>query len=273
MDGKKLVTGITCALLGTDTGKGKFMVEDYTFADYRPQIERPLLEQDCYVVFLSGLDLVHVEKLASSLEIFIQWISGIMEDQDVSKIVRVMIAGNSVRTQKEQQKAQTISMTSRVPEATTTIEAVKLFDSFLLELCQVIDVDVMPGENDPSNHILPQKQMHFCMFPNSVVYKSLNLVPNPYICSVGGVNFLGTSGQPVTDILRYSETEDPLKAMQNCLKWNHMAPTAPDTLGCYPFYESDPFIIENCPHVMFAGNQDKFLTTVVKGMILNTAQG
>ncbi|KAG8337329.1 DNA polymerase delta subunit 2 [Homalodisca vitripennis] len=30
---------------------------------------------------------------------------------------------------------------------------------------QFIDVDVMPGEFDPTNHTLPQQPLHYCMFP------------------------------------------------------------------------------------------------------------
>ncbi|CAH0564120.1 unnamed protein product [Brassicogethes aeneus] len=267
MKGNNLVTGITCALLGTDAGKGKFLVEDYTFADFREQIERPMSTETHFIVFLSGLDFINQQNFAVNLELFNFYISGLINDDsnDVSKIARVIIAGNSVRTKKDTQKQQTISMTSRVSENAHTIEAVKVLDTFLMQLCQVIDVDLMPGENDPSNHILPQKQMHFCMFPKSIEYKTLNLVPNPYNCSVNNVNILGTSGQPITDILRYSDITDPLIALENCLKWNHLAPTCPDTLGCFPFYENDPFIIEKCPHVFFAGNQEKFSSKMVKG--------
>lgn len=34
-------------------------------------------------------------------------------------------------------------------------------------------------------------------------------------------------------------------------------------IGCYPFQENDPFVIEECPHVFFVGNQPKFDSTVV----------
>lgn len=44
-------------------------------------------------------------------------------------------------------------------------------------------------------------------------------------------SFLGTSGQPVADLLRYSGLEDPLAVMESTLRWRHLAPTAPDTLG------------------------------------------
>lgn len=254
-----MVTGISCALLGTADDKGRFIAEDYTYADFRPQVPRPIFENPAFVVFISGLDLINSSNFAVNLQLFTFWLSGLCDlaPYDPSKISRVIIAGNCIRNKPEEHKPS-ISMLSRRPESCETIDAVTILDKFLHQLGQNIDVDIMPGENDPSNHILPQKPMHFCMFPKSGVYKSVNQVSNPYFCSIGGVRIMGTSGQPVKDVMRYSEITDPLEVLESCLQWNHLAPTAPDTLGCYPFYENDPFIIEECPHVFFAGNQDEF---------------
>ncbi|KAJ8939805.1 hypothetical protein NQ318_012805 [Aromia moschata] len=251
LDGKKLVTGITCALLGSDMGMGKFMVEDYVFADYRPQVERPLMNEDVFVIFLSGIDFLNHQNFISNLELFTHWISGMLGDEStISRIARIIIAGNSIRTVAEKKKV-TMMMTSRTQESLEAIEAVKAFDYFLLQLCELVDVDVMPGEHDPSNHILPQKPMHYCMFPNSCVYKSLNQVSNPYFCSLDNLKIFGTSGQPVMNVMRFSEITDPLEVLENCLHWSHLAPTAPDTLGCYPYYEKDPFIIKGVSACLF----------------------
>ena len=35
--------------------------------------------------------------------------------------------------------------------------------------------------------------------------------------------------------------------------------------GCYPFYDDDPFVINKCPHVYFAGNSHSFQHTRVQG--------
>ncbi|KAK3089341.1 hypothetical protein FSP39_002854 [Pinctada imbricata] len=76
---------------------------------------------------------------------------------------------------------------------------------------------------------------------------------------------LGTSGQPVEDIIRYSSNEDAVDILQKCMDWGHIAPTAPDTLSCYPYYKEDPFILGDCPHIFFAGNQSKFSSKIYKG--------
>ncbi|ENN71100.1 hypothetical protein YQE_12033, partial [Dendroctonus ponderosae] len=265
IDGTKLVTGITCALLGTDIGKGKFEVDEHIFAEFREQVERPIFESAVYVLFVSGLNLVDQANFAPNLQLLIYWLSGAFGDHDkVSKVCRVIIAGNSIRSDAPKAKT-TISMISKVTESSDTIEAVKSLDDFLLKLCQVVDVDVMPGEHDPSNHILPQKPMHFCMFPESSQYKSFNQVSNPYRCELDGFKLLGSSGQPIRDIMRFADVSTSLEAMEDCLIWNHLAPTAPDTLGCFPYYDNDPFIIDDCPHTFFCGNQPEFASKIVTG--------
>jgi DNA polymerase delta subunit 2 len=35
--------------------------------------------------------------------------------------------------------------------------------------------------------------------------------------------------------------------------------------GCYPFQEKDQFVIEECPHVYFVGNQPRFDTATIEG--------
>ena len=36
-------------------------------------------------------------------------------------------------------------------------------------------------------------------------------------------------------------------------------------VGSYPYYDKDPFIIKECPHVYFAGNQPEFKHDIVTG--------
>lgn len=43
--------------------------------------------------------------------------------------------------------------------------------------------------------------------------------------------FLGTSGQNVSDIFKYSSMDDYLEILEWTLLAGHISPTAPDTLG------------------------------------------
>lgn len=56
-----------------------------------------------------------------------------------------------------------------------------------------------------------------------------------------------------------------LDLLSQTLTWRHLAPTAPDTLTCYPFADDDPFVLQQCPHVLFAGNQPAFETRLQEG--------
>ena len=46
------------------------------------------------------------------------------------------------------------------------VNAVNVFDGILQEFSSGIDVDLMPGENDPANQIMPQQPLHCCLFPS-----------------------------------------------------------------------------------------------------------
>jgi DNA polymerase delta subunit 2 len=94
-----------------------------------------------------------------------------------------------------------------------------------------MEVDVMPGEHEPANSTLPQQPLHRCMFPRALRYPNMHCVPNPYSCKVDGLNIMGTSGQPVQDIFKYTSFDDHLEILEQTLKCAHLAPTAPDTLG------------------------------------------
>ena len=165
-------------------------------------------------------------------------------------------------------------------------EAIQLLDDFLFQLAvQLLDgnlfsisnlliaiflqnsvtVDLMPGAQDPTNNVLPQQALHNCMLPQSSMLSTFFTVNNPYCCRIGGRVFLGNSGQPIHDIWKNSKLASALHAMEKTLEWRHMCPTAPDTLGCYPYVDDDPFILDTCPDLYFAGNQDTFEDRLWKG--------
>lgn len=58
--------------------------------------------------------------------------------------------------------------------------------------------------------------------------------------------------------------QDGITAMEQCLRWGHLAPTAPDTLGCYPYTETDPHILAALPDVFIAGNMKEFAARKVE---------
>lgn len=73
------------------------------------------------------------------------------------------------------------------------------------------------------------------------------------------------SGQPLDDMFKYipSRPSTRLDLLEATLRWRHLAPTAPDTLWCHPYFTSDPFIIQNTPDIYIVGGQPKFATRLV----------
>jgi len=55
-----------------------------------------------------------------------------------------------------------------------------------------------------------------------------------------------------------------LSLMKMTLQCRHLAPTAPDTLHCFPYKETDPFTLKITPHLCFHGNQPQFETELVE---------
>ncbi|KAL2917497.1 DNA polymerase delta small subunit Cdc1 [Polyrhizophydium stewartii] len=137
-------------------------------------------------------------------------------------------------------------------------------DTFLAELSASIPVDVMPGPSDPTTSFLPQRPIHASLFHQASRASSLHMLPNPCALAVDGVMFLGEAGQVLDDLGRSTRVARGLELASEVLKWGHLAPTAPDTLWCAPFTDTDPLVIGTRPHVLFVGNQPRFETALVE---------
>lgn len=240
------VTGVVCGFRGYEKDSGKFHVVQVVFPSViAPQIPRPMPEKDVSVIFISGWDA----SLASQMAV--DWIcgeDGEMADQEVNASVeRVILAGNCVN------------------------DDVDGADDLLRQLAGSVRTEIMPGENDPANLVLPQQPLHPCLCPKAASFSSntFKTVTNPYSTEIcGGIRTLGTSGQNVDDVIRNSGIDDSAEVMEALLKWSHLAPTCPDTLGCFPYRDEDPFILEKRPHLFFAGNQKHFQQKTFEGVKL-----
>ncbi|KAF3696014.1 DNA polymerase delta subunit 2 DNA polymerase delta subunit p50 [Channa argus] len=270
IDRDKCVTGSVVAIYGAERNDGKFTVEDICIADLPPQTARPKLSSDKFMLLASGLGLgsSHADSILG-LQLLTDMVTGQLGDQGeqsgAAKISRVLLAGNLLSQSTQDKDASTKAKYLTKKTQAGSVDAIRLLDELLLQLVISVHVDVMPGQYDPTNYTLPQQPLHHCMFPLSSVYPTLQLTSNPYQANIDGVRFLGTSGQNVCDIQRYSSMESHLEILEETLRLRHLAPTAPDTLGCYPFYQKDPFILEECPHVYFSGNAPAFESKLVKG--------
>lgn len=270
IDRDKCFTGCVVAIYGTETIDGKFTVEDFCTADLPAQSPRPALSSDRFVLLVSGLGLgsSQADSLLG-LQLLVDMITGQLGDQGeqsgASTISRVLLAGNLLSQHTQDKDASTKAKYLTKKTQAGSVDAMRLLDDLLLQLVSSVPVDVMPGQYDPTNFTLPQQPLHRCMLPQSSVYPTLQLVPNPYQADIDGIRFLGTSGQNISDIQKYSSLNCHLEILEETLHLRHLAPTAPDTLGCYPFYQKDPFILQECPHVYFSGNAPSFESKIIKG--------
>ncbi|CAG5116318.1 unnamed protein product [Candidula unifasciata] len=265
------VTGIVAAVLGREPAedKGKFYVEDYCFQDLPQQVPRPVMEHDKYVMFVSGFELGGQADRLFQMQMLADLVCGQLGDPDQleasASICHVIIGGNSLNEATQDRDTLSKAKYLSKRESAASVEAIKSLDSFLMQLVSNVDVTVIPGEFDPSNFTLPQQPLHPCLLPQSSRFNTLHCQTNPCDFTIDGIRILGTAGQPIDDIVKYSEIDDRLLALENTLDWGHVAPTAPDTLGCFPFVKEDPFILTECPHIFFAGCQPEFSSKIHKG--------
>jgi DNA polymerase delta subunit 2 len=267
----KYVTGVIVAVKGKVLESGDFEVNDTCFAGLAPQMPiKAKGNEDRYVALVSGFsmggDIMGPSNTMLKIQMMLDYCSGILgtepEQKMASHIVRVVFAGGILKgTSKLSQPTSYAS----VREQATALEPMHDADALLYELCEHVDLDIMPGVADPTNYSLPQQPFHRCLLPQTTSLSSLTRCTNPHSFEMDNVQFLGTSGQNVDDVSRYSTFESTTEILQEMLAWRHIIPTAPDSLAAYPYSDEDPFILEQAPHVFFAGGQPSYQSTFLEG--------
>lgn len=237
------------------------------------------------VAIVSGLSISGDAADTLTLDLLMEYLTGEAsspEDQaSASKITRLIIAGNSlshaqpIPTREELIAAKKTSQKKYGYDAASYNAAPsERLDTWLASLLPTLPITILPGQSDPTSTALPQHPIHAAMFPHSRAYTAppssnepswFSSTTNPCEFSLSGWRFLGTGGQPVDDVYKYVDGEERLEMMEAMLRWRLTAPTAPDTLWCFPFQDGDRFVLEECPHVYFVGNQPAFETGVVEG--------
>ena len=291
----KLVTGVVVAACGyVNEEDGCFHATKISFVRPSPQGRPPNVNidnssrmevdeenpesRDPHVVLVSGLDIGESDQLKVQLLMdFLTGNAGSEEDTKLcSSIVRVIVAGGTICLRESFRDAIKTENSSVPSNGNDTRESLKLklreVDVVLSELASSIPIDIMPGEGEPTNHNLPQQPFHTMLLPgisqfllgddsednDSATIDTVRLSTNPHCFSEHGVSFIGTSGQNINDVYRYSSLEDRLDILTHTLLWGCIAPTAPDTLPCYPIANADVFEIDEWPDIYFSGMMNEF---------------
>jgi len=247
----KLATGFVAAVRGTMTSDGKFDVKSISLVQGLALASVPdpaPLSGDApgpYIALMSGLFIGAPDEDIQARTRAVDFLLGKSEDKNeqlLGKAVeRVIVCGG-------------VYWTESTKDAPTGLEAA---DSMFSQLAQEKTVDVMPGHRDPSNLSLPQMPLHPLLFRSASKCSQFKSVSNPYQCSLGDMLVLGHSGQPVRDLMRCTSIPTPMQALTTCLDACLLAPTAPDTLTTQPFANTDPFVVETMPQVLFSGGHEK----------------
>ena len=279
------VTGVVVAVLGQQIEGGAFKVETILNPGLPTQTPRTVPSRlriaeeggPKYVALVSDLNIGSptLNPLYSSLlsDYICGYLGSSENDQKsvTQRIVRTILVGNTFCPQEEapvHSKLRDHTKSFTVLDQARLETVLKEVDAFVYELCTNMPVDLIPGPKDPSNFSMPQQAINKCLLPRASQFTSLHLSTNPFFAVVEGVSMLGHSGQPTANIQNYvtlNTDETILDLLQQTLEWRHMAPTAPDTLSAFPFKTHDPFVIDDCPHVYFVGDQEEFESRRITG--------
>ena len=265
-----LVTGCIIAVMGTENANGDFEIIDMRVPDLPRQPQRwerdegsvalangdgksKLKEhqerrEGSKVALVSGLSINGDEGHTLTLDLLMEYLTGEAggqaTQQDVGKISRLIIAGNSIAEGNplhpreellDKKPSKKYGYDSAAYNPAPTIH----FDDFMATLLPSIPVTLLPGEGDPANVSLPQQPMHPALFPRSRNYASepgsdepgwFDSVTNPWEADIDGWRIMGNGGQPIDDVFKYVEGDERLDMIENLLRWRCGAPTAPDTL-------------------------------------------
>lgn len=273
-----LVTGCIIGVMGTENANGELEVIDVKFPDLAQQPSRwtlsppPSEDHDMFgtpsekpsskVALVSGLSFSGTDaSYALELSLLLDFLLGealMPETQtEITKISRLIIAGNSISTTSPNPALKTADGDTNGNKKASVKKygydasaynplPSQLFDEFLADLLPSMPVTLMPGAQDPANASYPQQAIHSAMFPRARPYAAgpdakepgwFDPATNPWEGEVEGWRMLGTGGQNVDDVFKYVDSDDRLGMMEAMCRWRCSAPTAPDTLCkflCHP---------------------------------------
>lgn len=296
-----LVTGAIVAVMGTENADGEFEVLDLRTPDMPRQ--PPRWERDDgdaavggksvttqrpdtgKVAIVSGLAFNGEAGDTLTHNLLLEFLLGEAaspgEQTDAAKISRLIIAGNSYAHSSPIPSREDVAAAKKSGARKYGYDAASYnagpseqLDAWISTLLPSLPITLLPGVTDPTSTTLPQQPIHAALFPHSRAYMNLTPAPqpnwfdcvtNPVDFDVDGWRFLAAGGQTLDDVYKYVDGEHRLDLMEAMLRWRLTAPTAPDTLPCYPFQDGDKFVLKECPHVYIVGNQPKFETEVVEG--------
>ncbi|KAF8061475.1 DNA polymerase alpha/epsilon subunit B-domain-containing protein [Lyophyllum atratum] len=255
-------------------------------------VDDPQSSADEWIAVVSGLDIGSTSSCDAQIQMLVEYLTGeeggMTEQISATQISRLIIAGNSLSPLAPNGKGESADpeqpqrKSKRYGYDVTTFSPhpVLSLSDHLLDIAGALPIHILPGESDPSGMIMPQQAFPKAMFGAVAKLPTFSCETNPTYLRVGCQpqlegevanhvpierTLLVNSGQPLNDMFKYlpSPPNTRLSILESTLKWRHMAPTAPDTLWCHPYFGGDPFIITETPDLYIVGNQKRFGTKIV----------
>lgn len=269
------VTGAIVAILGIELQAGIFEILEIVYPEISPV--KPINpKSNSKIAFVSGLEISDSQDF--KIDLFKEFFQNNEKSKDISHLI---IAGNSIQETSQELGEEYVSSNNYGSKNISKFNdnSLKLFEVFINEILSNCNISIMPGPSDPTDICLPQQPLHRSFFVNNKNYVGNNIksLTNPSWLEIDSIRMLGTSGQNIEDILKYLSPQDLqqedilLKIMKSTINWQNIAPTAPDTLYCYPFENNDPFTLtDETPKVYFIGNQNEFKREISGDSLLLT---
>ncbi len=180
-----VTTGMVLALRGYENSQGTFTVTDYRFPS--AQVQKPITCEDKYVAFVSGLEFGKHRDLRYDLLLdFLTGCTGDAQEQLFNqKISRLVVCGNSIFNANTE-RVKTKFGTDHVKYDPMPLETC---DEWLATLCLSMDVDLLPGGQDPTSSLLPQPPIHPSMFQQASQYDTFHSLSNPASFQLDGTEY------------------------------------------------------------------------------------
>lgn len=134
-------------------------------------------------------------------------------------------------------------------------------------------ITLVPGHNDPTTKILPQAPLHQLFF-SQALSKILRNLPQPAQETVCGKKVVLMNSQILKDLRKYIAKGTDTSAisdadiLEDLAKIRLIAPNSPDTVGSIPFFEHDPFLIDDCNYLICGGCREFQTKKIRKIMIV-----
>ncbi|EZG66542.1 DNA polymerase subunit delta [Gregarina niphandrodes] len=269
VDVQKLVTGLVVGLRGSQSGNGVFRVTE---------VITPKLPRLKPTIFLGP-----AENLAPAAPFrghAAQGRGGAQPPTESRCIAFIADLGIGCQTTAERRKAlvnlladSELSVGLLVLQGRSVrsldMSSIGALDGFIAAVAPSMSVHVMPTDEF---EVMPLQPFPKSYLPVAVNYANVFRVTSPHAFSVDmevdtgmdtskqqdgelddGFRVLCLPDACVADVMCYSSVDDPLEAMQLAFAFRSCAPTAPDTLSCFPFSAHDPFVLAqdaDIPHLV-----------------------